>query len=134
MSREEMIKTIRDLVGRKMVFDDQWNVRVSVGEDRPVVSITSKYIYMGCDCFVRTVWENDDILVSSIQRVPVYITLYGDVTSKIELDSLCTKDLESVYNGVVKYYNWQINKIAGLQQQLDECLKFQTRYNKVIKK
>lgn len=134
MNREEMIKTIRDLVGRKMVFDDQWNVRVSVGEDRPVVSITSKYIYMGCDCFVRPVWENDDILVSSIQRVPVYITLYGDVTSKIELDSLCTKDLESVYNGVVKYYNWQINKIAGLQQQLNDCLRFQEKYNKVIKK
>jgi hypothetical protein len=89
---------------------------------------------MGCDCFVKPVWENDDILVSSIQRVPAYITLYGDVTSKVELDSLCTKDLESVYNGVVKYYNWQINKIAWLQQQLNDCLRFQAKYNKVIKK
>lgn len=133
MSREEMIKTIRDLVGRKMVFDEKW-VGLTIGDDRPVVSITSKYVYMGCDCFVRPAWENDEILVSSIRRVPVYITLYGDVTSKVELDSLCTRDLESVYNGVVKYYNWQINKIAGLQQQLDKCLKFQTKYKKVMKK
>lgn len=134
MSREEMIKTIQDLVGSKLVFDEGWNVRVSVGEDRPVCAVTKKYIYLGCKCFVRPVWENDDILVSSIQRVPVYITLYGDVTSKVKLNELSTKDLESVYNGVVKYYNWQINKIAGLQQQLNDCLRFQTKYNKVIKK
>ena len=134
MNREEMIKTIRDLVGCKMVFDENWNVRVSVGEDRPVVSITRKYVYLGCDCFVKPVWENDDILVSSIQRVPVYISLYGDVTSKVELDSLCTRDLESVYNGVVRYFGWQISRIAGLQQQLNDCLKFQMKYNKVIKK
>ena len=133
MNREEMIKTIRDLVGGKVIFDEQWNTRIAVGEDRPVVSITRKYIYLGCKCFVRPVWENDDILVSRIQRVPVYITLYGDVTSKVELDSLSTKDLESVYNGVVRYFGWQINKIAGLQQQLNDCLRFQTKYNKVMK-
>ena len=133
MNREEMIKTIRDLVGGKVVFDENWNTRISVGEDRPVVSITRKYVYLGCDCFVKPVWENDDILVSSIQRVPVYISLYGDVTSKVELDSLSTKDLESVYNGVVKYFGWQISRIAGLQQQLGECLRFQMKYNKVMK-
>ena len=133
MNREEMIKTIRDLVGGKVIFDENWNTRISVGEDRPVVSITRKYVYLGCDCFVKPVWENDDILVSSIQRVPVYISLYGDVTSKVELDSLSTKDLESVYNGVVKYFGWQISRIAGLQQQLGECLRFQMKYNKVMK-
>lgn len=134
MSREEMIKTIRDLVGGKLVFDEGWNVRVSVGEDRPVCAVTKKYIYLECKCYVKTVWENDDILVSVIRRIPVCGSLYGDITSKVELDSLCTRDLESVYNGVVRYYNWQINKIAGLQQQLNDCLKFQTKYNKVIKK
>jgi hypothetical protein len=133
MDREEMIKTIRDLVGGKVVFDENWNTRISVGEDRPVCGITKKYIYLGCKCYVKTVWENDDILVSRIQRVPVYITLYGDVTSKVELDSLSTKDLESVYNGVVRYFGWQINKISGLQKQLNDCLRFQTKYNKVMK-
>lgn len=135
MNRQEMIKTIQDLVGAKMVFDENWNVRVSVGEDRPVCAVTKKYIYLGCNCFVMPVWENDDILVSSIQRVPVYIPpLYGDVTSKVELNELSTKDLEAVYAAVLEYFKWQISRIAGLKKQLGECLKFQTKYNKVMKK
>lgn len=134
MSREEMIKTIRDLVGAKMVFDENWNVRVSVGEDRPVCGVTKKYIYLGCKCYVKTVWENDDILVSAIRRIPVCGSLYGEITAKVELESLNTRDLEAIYNGVIKYFDWQISRIAGLQQQLGECLKFQTKYNKVMKK
>lgn len=134
MNREEMIKTIQDLVGAKMVFDENWNVRVSVGEDRPVCGVTKKYIYLGCKCYVKTVWENDEILVSRIQRVPVCGSLYGDITSKVELNELSTKDLEAIYDGVTKYFEWQISRIAGLQQQLDECLKFQTKYKKVMKK
>jgi hypothetical protein len=134
MNREEMIKTIRDLAGGKMIFDENWNVRVSVGDDRPVCAVTKKYIYLGCKCYVKTVWENDDILVSAIRRVPVCGSLYGDITSKVELDSLCTRDLEAVYAAVLEYFEWQINRIAGLQQQLDECLKFTMKYNKVMKK
>ena len=134
MNRQEMIKTIQDLVGVKMVFDENWNVRVSVGEDRPVCGITKKYIYLGCKCYVKTVWENDDILVSRIQRVPVCGSIYGEITSKVELNELSTKDLESIYDGVTKYFEWQISRIAGLQQQLDDCLSFQTKYNKVMKK
>lgn len=134
MNRQEMIKTIQDLVGVKIVFDENWNVRVSVGEDRPVCAVTKKYIYLGCKCYVKTVWENDDILVSVIRRVPVCGSIYGDITSKVELESLNTRDLEAIYDGVIKYFEWQISRIAGLQQQLDECLKFQTKYNKVMKK
>lgn len=134
MNREEMIKTIRDLAGGKMVFDENWNVRVSVGDDRPVCAVTKKYIYLGCKCYVKTVWENDDILVSVIRRIPVCGSLYGDIKSKVELDSLCTRDLEAVYAAVLEYFEWQINRIAGLQQQLDECLKFLMKYNKVMKK
>jgi hypothetical protein len=134
MNREEMIKTIRDLAGGKMIFDENWNVRVSVGDDRPVCAVTKKYIYLGCKCYVKTVWENDDILVSAIRRVPVCGSLYGDITSKVELDSLCTRDLEAVYAAVLEYFEWQINRIVGLQQQLDECLKFRMKYNKVMKK
>lgn len=134
MSRQEMIKTIQDLVGAKMVFDENWNVRVSVGEDRPVCAVTKKYIYLGCKCYVKTVWENDEILVSVIRRVPVCGSIYGEITSKVELNELNTRDLEAIYNGVIKYFEWQISRIAGLQQQLDECLKFQTKYKKVMKK
>lgn len=133
MNREEMIKTIRDLVGAKMVFDENWNVRVSVGEDRPVCGVTKKYIYLGCQCYVKTVWENDDILVSAIRRVPVCGSIYGEITSKVELDSLNTRDLEAVYAAVLEYFKWQISRIAGLQQQLGECLRFQMKYNKVMK-
>ena len=131
-----MIKTIRDLVGGKVVFDEQWNTRIAVGDDRPVCAVTKKYIYLGCKCYVKTAWEqedDDEVLVSRIQRVPVCGSIYGEITSKVELNELSTKDLESVYNGVVRYFGWQINKIAGLQQQLSECLRFQAKYNKVMK-
>lgn len=134
MNREEMIKTIQDLVGAKMVFDEKWNVRVSVGEDRPVIAVTKKYIYLGCKCYVKTVWENDEVLVSRIQRIPVCGSIYGEITSKVELNELSTKDLEAIYDGVIKYFEWQISRIAGLQQQLGECLRFQMKYNKVMKK
>ena len=137
MNRQEMIKTIQDLVGAKMVFDENWNVRVSVGEDRPVCGVTKKYIYLGCKCYVKTAWEqedDDEVLVSRIQRVPVCGSIYGEITSKVELNELSTKDLEAIYNGVTKYFEWQISRIAGLQQQLDECLKFQMKYKKVMKK
>jgi hypothetical protein len=89
---------------------------------------------MGCQCYVRTVWENDDILVSSIRRVPVCGSLYGEITGKVELDSLNTRDLEAVYAAVIEYFDWQISRIAGLQQQLNDCMKFQAKYNKVMKK
>jgi hypothetical protein len=72
-------------------------------------------------------------MVSSIRRVPVCGSLYGDITSKVELESLSTKDLEAIYDGVIKYFNWQISRIAGLKEQLGECLKFQVKYNKVMK-
>ena len=134
MSREEMIKTIKRLVGVKLVFGDKWSTRVAVGEDRPVCAVTNKYIYMGCNCYVKTVWENDDTVVSAIRRVPVCGTLYGEVTSKVKLDSLNSRDLETIYNSVIDYFNWKIDSIQELKAQLEECLRFQKKYNKVFKK
>lgn len=134
MNRQEMIKTIRDLVGSKMVFDEQWNTRVVVGENRPVCAVTQKYIYMGCKCYVKAVWENDDILVSAIRCIPIYGTLYGEITAKVELDSLNSRDLEIIYNSVIDYFNWKIGSIPELKAQLEECLRLQTKYNKVFKK
>ena len=135
MSRDEMLKTIRDLVGGKMVFDENWKTRVAVGEDRPVCGITKKYIYMGCKVYVKTAWdqEDDEILVSKIQRVPICGSIYGEITSKVELDSLCTRDLEAIYTAVVDYFNWKMGMIPELKKQLEECLRFQSKYNKIIK-
>ena len=47
MEREQMIKAIRDLVGSKIVFANDYDSRIAIGEDRPVVSITKKYVYLG---------------------------------------------------------------------------------------
>jgi hypothetical protein len=133
MSRDEMLKTIRDLVGGKMVFDENWKTRVAVGEDRPVCAVTKKYTYLGCQCYVKPVWENDEILVSAIRRVPVCGSLYGEITSKVELDSLCTRDLEAIYYAVIGYFQWQISRIPEMKKQLEECLRFQAKYNRIIK-
>jgi hypothetical protein len=70
MDREEMIKTIRDLVGGKVVFDENWNTRISVGEDRPVCGITKKYIYLGL-CYLCSVVVLYALLVHVPGDVPL---------------------------------------------------------------
>ena len=130
MSREEMLKTIRDLVGGKMEFDTR---TVTLGDDRPVWYVTKKYVYMSVKCYVKDVWE-EDILVSVIRRIPVCGALYGEITHKIPLDSLCTRDLERLYDGVIKHCQYKIAEIAELQQKLDACIKVRDKYNKVMGK
>ena len=135
MEREQMIKTIRDLVGGKIVFADDYDSRIAIGEDRPVVSITKKYVYLGCECFIRRRFD-DHTEVHHVQRVPIYINTYrfDDWTDcKVELDKLPTHDLETLYEAIKAYFQWQIGRIPELQKELNECLKFQTKYKKVVK-
>lgn len=135
MEREQMIKTIRDLVGSKIVFPDNYDRRVAIGEDRPVVSITKKYVYLGCECLIR---RRFDIRteVHHVQRIPLFLNRYrfDDWTDcKVELDKLTTHDLETLYEAIKTYFQWCIERIPELQKELDECLKFQTKYKKVFK-
>jgi hypothetical protein len=51
----------------------------------------------------------------------------------VELDKLTTHDLETLYEAIKAYFQWRIEDIPELQKELDECLKFQARYNKVVK-
>ena len=132
MERTEIFNAITALVGSKLVFDEQWDGKVSVGEDRPVCAITKKYIYLGCDCYAIPYWENDMILVNEIQRIPITMPMYGKITNKVELSGLSTEDLESVYNGVMEYFKWQISRIPELSKELEKTLKLKAKYNKVI--
>jgi hypothetical protein len=135
MEREQMIKAIRDLVGSKIVFADDYNSRIAIGEDRPVVSVTKKYVYLGCECLIR---RRFDIRteVHHVQRIPLFLNRYrfDDWTDcKVELDKLTTHDLETLYEAIKAYFQWCIERIPELQKELDECLKFQTKYKKVFK-
>jgi hypothetical protein len=135
MEREQMIKAIRDLIGSKIVFADDYNSRIAIGEDRPVVSVTKKYVYLGCECLIR---RRFDIRteVHHVQRVPICISTYrfDDWTDcKVELDKLTTHDLETLYEAIKAYFQWCIERIPELQKELDECLKLQARYNKVVR-
>ena len=130
MSRDEMIKTIRDLVGSRMDLDTR---TITLGDDRPVWHVTKKYVYMTVKCYVKDVWE-ENILVSVIRRIPVVWGLYGEITHKILLDSLCTRDLERLYDGIIKHCQYKIAEIAELQQKLDTCTKVRDKYNKVFGK
>ena len=135
MDREQMIKAIRDLVGGKIVFADDYDSRIAIGEDRPVVSITKKYVYLGCQCFIRRRFD-DQTEVHHVQRIPLFLNRYrfDDWTDcKVELDKLTTHDLETLYEAIKAYFQWCIERIPELQKELDECLKFQTKYKKVVK-
>ena len=130
MSREEMIKAIKDLVGGKMEFDTR---TITLGDDRPVWQVTKKYVYMAVKCYVKDVWE-EDTLVSVIRKIPVCGTLYGEITHKIPLDSLGIKDLSSLLYGIEKHCQYKIAEIAELQQRLDACIKVKSKYEKVMGK
>ena len=135
MEREQMIKAIRDLVGSKMVFADDYDSRIAIGEDRPVVSITKKYVYLGCECFIRRRFD-DHTEVHHVQRIPLFLNRYrfDDWTDcKVELDKLPTHNLETLYEAIKAYFQWCIERIPELQKELDECLKFHTKYKKVFK-
>ena len=135
MEREQMIKAIRDLVGGKIVFADDYDSRIAIGEDRPVVSITKKYVYLGCECFIRRRFD-DHTEMHIVQRIPLFLNRYrfDDWTDcKVELDKLTTHDLETLYEAIKAYFQWKISCIPELQKELDECLKFQTKYKKVVK-
>jgi hypothetical protein len=136
MEREQMIKTIRDLVGSKIVFADDYDSRIAIGEDRPVVSITKKYVYLGCECFIRRRFDDDYTEMHDVQRIPLFLTEYRFdewTDCKVELDKLTNTDLVVLCNEVKVYFQWRIERIPELQKELDECLKFQARYNKVVK-
>lgn len=136
MEREQMIKTIRDLVGSKIVFPDNYDRRVVIGEDRPVVSITKKYVYLGVECFIRRRFDDDYTEMHIVQRIPLFLTEYRFdewTDCKVELDKLTTHDLETLYEAIKAYFQWRIEGIPELQKELDECLKLQARYNKVVK-
>lgn len=135
MEREQMIKAIRDLVGSKIVFANDYDSRIAIGEDRPVASITKKYVYLGCECFIRRRFD-DHTEVHHVQRIPLFLNRYrfDDWTDcKVELDKLPTNDLETLYEAIKAYFQWRIERIPELQKELDECLKFQTKYKKVFK-
>ena len=136
MEREQMIKTIRDLVGGKIVFPDNYDRRVAIGEDRPVVSITKKYVYLGVECFIRRIFDDDYTEMHDVQRIPLFLTEYRFdewTDCKVELDKLTNTDLVVLCNEVKVYFQWRIERIPELQKELDECLKLQARYNKVVK-
>ena len=135
MEREQMIKAIRDLVGGKIVFPDNYDRRVAIGEDRPVVSITKKYVYLGCECFIRRRFD-DHTEMHDVQRIPLFLNRYRFdewTDCKVELDKLTNTDLVVLCNEVKVYFQWRIERIPELQKELDECLKLQARYNKVVK-
>jgi hypothetical protein len=136
MEREQMIKAIRDLVGSKIVFPDNYDRRVAIGEDRPVVSITKKYVYLGVECFIRRRFDDDYTEMHDVQRIPLFLNRYRFdewTDCKVELDKLTTHDLETLYEAIKAYFQWRIEDIPELQKELDECLKFQTKYKKVFK-
>ena len=136
MEREQMIKAIRDLVGGKIVFADDYDSRIAIGEDRPVVSITKKYVYLGVECFIRRIFDDDYTEMHDVQRIPLFLTEYRFdewTDCKVELDKLPTHDLETLCEAIKAYFQWQIGRIPELQKELDECLKFQTKYKKVFK-
>ena len=72
------------------------------------------------------------LLANHIQRIPITMPMYGKITNKVELSGLSTEDLESVYNGVMEYFKWQISRIPELSKELEKTLKLKAKYNKVI--
>ena len=134
MDRQEMINYIRTLVGSKMEIHSKYYTRIAIGEDRPVVSITKKYVYLGSECFIRRKFDNGTE-VHEIQRLPLCRRFYRFDEwddCKVELDKLTDHDLETLYEGVKAYFEWQIKQIPEKAKELENLMRAKIKYNKVM--
>lgn len=134
MERNELISAIKQIAGRKLTFPEEYNKLPEIGEAGHVSGITSKYVLLSSKCYIKPVWEDgEDRYVNVIRRIPVCGTLYGEISNKVAIDTLCTKDLENLYNGLTGFISWATVRMVEIRKQAAEYQRYADKY-KVLEK
>ena len=134
MSKEELVKAIKAIVGRRLAFPEEYHSLPEIGESRQVAGFTQKYVYLNSKCLVKTVFsEQDDDYVKVVRRIPVCGTLYGVIDCKVELEDLTQVDLQSIYNGLTEFIAWATAEMVEIRKKAAEYQRYADKY-KVIEK
>ena len=134
MNKEELVKAIKAIVGRRLVFPEEYTNLPSIGESRQIAGFTQKYVYLNSKCLVKTVFsEQDDDYVKVVRRIPVCGTLYGVIDSKVELDELTQVDLQAIYNGLTEFIAWATAEMVEIRKKAAEYQRYADKY-KILEK
>ena len=134
MSREELINSIKAIVGRKLVFPDEYCENVpEIGASRQVVGITKKYVYLATDCYITDAYEDNVGYIKVVHKIPVCGAIYGKIDSKVELDMLSKQDLYSIMKGLADFVIFSVRRTRELQEQLKEYQQYGEKLNLIQK-
>lgn len=134
MNKEELVKAIKAIVGRRLVFPEEYTSLPSIGESRQIAGFTQKYVYLNSKCLVKTVFsEQDDDYVKVVRRIPVCGTLYGVIDSKVELEDLTQIDLQTIYNGLTEFIAWATAEMVEIRKKAAEYQRYADKY-KILEK
>jgi hypothetical protein len=136
MNREELLATIRRIVGNKTFEFSKAYVKKcgkypTLGEeDRQYTALTKKYLYINCR--VTYGWNADET-----ERGPFFhpYSLYrgvGEEVRRVELKQLFTKDLLKIYNDLLFYLWWEKSvRLPKIENEYIECKKYADIFDKI---
>lgn len=128
MNREELVKAIRAIAGRKLIFLGG-STLPQIGEYREVIGLTQKYVYLATDCHIKDVFsEEDDDYVKVVRKIPVCGCCYGVIDNKVELAELTKVDLEKIYNGLTEYIAWATAELVKIRKMAAEYQRIADKY------
>jgi hypothetical protein len=136
MDREQIISALGKMTGSKRVYlPEVYTGKIEIGEMRPVAALSKKYVYMDCQCYLKWMQVGDEY-VQSVQRIPVCSRGWGEVSGKVALDNLSSKDLESLLNGFRAYLEWErdhnLPYLKKRLQESEECAKRLSKLEKYL--
>lgn len=135
MNREELLASIRKIVGRKFQFSEAYAKECggypTLGENERTYNIlTRKYVYIPCRV---TFGKNTKGEVGAyFHRYSLYKYFDGVVITKIEYEKLFTKDLQKIYNDLLFFLWWEKNvHLQRVEKEYNECRKYVDIYDKI---
>lgn len=135
MNREQLLVTIRKIVGRKFEFSEAYAKKCggypTLGANERTYSIlTKKYVYIPC-CV--TFGKNVEGEVGAyFNRYSLYKYFDGVVITKIEYEQLFTKDLQKIYDDLLFYLWWEKSvRLPKIEKEYTECKKYADIFDKI---
>lgn len=135
MNREELLASIRKIVGKKFQFSEAYAKECggypTLGENERTYNIlTRKYVYIPCRV---TFGKNTKGEVGAyFHRYSLYKYFDGVVITKIEYEKLFTKDLQKIYNDLLFFLWWEKNvRLQRVEKEYNECRKYVDIFDKI---
>ena len=139
MQHKQLIADIKTIVGNKrFMFSDAFTKRyvpnIGIG-DRPIGSVTKKYVYVSC--FLQYGKNGDNTEYGAIiKKYPIcYQRGCGSFVNKVELEDLFVSDLERIVSELRYYIWWEANvHFPAIKAEYEQTLPFIKQFNNLEEK